>query len=401
MKINFKEERKLFWPLACLSFNITRILTPVFRNKKIWIFGAQNGYKYDDNSMYLFEYVNNNSLAIQPIWLTREHEVVRLVRSYNYKAYHVYSFRGILYALRGKVVFYTAGLTDFGLFPLVGGATVVSLWHGVGFKKIYNETYSGKSLKLKRILDMLFSWTYRNIAIATSEYSKNKTIRQFDMNPSDVYITGQPRNDIFREKIKFNDVFKNASIIENKKILLYMPTYRWSSQGYEIVPQIIDELYNNEQFRKVINDNNLIFIAKLHPRTKIDQVIKDDDFIIIRDQDISSNQKLLTISHLMLTDYSSAFIDFSLLNKPVIFYTPDIDEYINKAGGMDSEFFTLTEMNRVRTIDQLSDLISKWDRKDTLKQTEVTNTWFEDASIRGTNYSENVYKLVCDLINLI
>ena len=398
MKIDFKDERKQFWILNCILFNITRLITPVFRNKAIWAFGAQTGKKYDDNSMYLFEYVNKTNPNIRAIWLTRSDETVEFVRNKGYEIYNVNSKKGIHIALRAGVAFYTAGLNDFGRFPLIGGAKIVSLWHGVGFKKIYNETYSGISLVLKQVLDFFFTWTYRNISIATSEYSKKKTIKQFGLKEKDVYITGQPRNDVFKTEELLSDAINGRHIPETKRILLYMPTYRWATQKEDIVPLIIKELNDSIELKHFLEKENFIFIAKLHSKTKIDNLILSDNFMVLRDEDVRSNQKLIAISSIMLTDYSSCFIDFALLNRPIFFLVPDIEEYLINAGGIDSDFFTLTSTNRTTSVEELCCSLFNWTDAKNLEQTNIINECFEDKLIVGTNYCENTYKKILSIL---
>jgi len=396
MKIDFSSERKLYWIVNFVLYNILRP-TALFRNKKLWVFGAQTGMKYDDNSMYLFEYVNQTDSNIRTVWLTRTDEVVSIVRKKGYEAYNVNSLKGKKISLKAGVAFYTNGLDDFGCFPFIGGARIVSLWHGVGFKKIYNETYEGIWLKLKQALDMLFSWTTRNISIATSDYSKQKTIRQFHLKEKDVQITGQPRNDVFKIKeISKKDVLSGVTIPEDKKILLYMPTYRWTtSQEHEIVSSIIQDLASNDVFNTLLRKKNLLFVAKLHFKTKIDEIKLNDNFIILRDENVISNQELLAVSDVLLTDYSSCFIDFALLCRPILFYTPDIEDYVRKTGGIENEFFTISH-NRANNIKELCNFISDIDEPYILEQAKIVNDSFEDKSIAESCYCANVYKLVLD-----
>ncbi|MDH8700900.1 CDP-glycerol glycerophosphotransferase [Dysgonomonadaceae bacterium PH5-43] len=391
MKINFKEDRKLYWLLNFFLFNIIKLSTCVFRNKTIWIFGAQAGMKYDDNSMYLFEYIYNTKKPIRAIWLTYKDEIVDQIRNKGYEAYNIKSSEGKSIALKAGVAFYTNGLDDFGKFPLIGGAKIVSLWHGVGLKKIYNETYSGLSLCLKKFLDFFFSWTYRNISIATSDYTKQKTIKQFNLKESNVYITGQPRNDLFKSKVSRSEVFKDINISDDKKILLYMPTYRTDDS----LSYIINYIINNEAINKVLSEKNIVFVIKLHPKTSVNKIATlNENFILLKDCNVISNQKLIAVSDVLLTDYSSCFVDFALLNRPILFYTPDFNEYLNGVGELETEFYEKYLSNRANNTTELATLISNLGSERILKQTEITNKYFEDNSIKGTSYCENIYNLI-------
>mgnify|MGYP003403246312 FL=1 len=92
----------------------------------------------------------------------------------------------------------------------------------------------------------------------------------------------------------------------------------------------------------------------------------------------------------LITDYSSCFIDFALLDRPIFFYVPDEDSFIKKSEDVDKVFFSLCDLNKSTTPEELALLLSKSDNK----VAEATNKIFEDGSLKGTNYSENVYKTI-------
>ena len=96
--------------------------------------------KYDDNTKYLFEYVNQHySDKIRAVWLSRQQNVVVMINKMGLEAYRAGSFMGLWLQLRAGVAIYTNSLFDFGICPLIGGAEVVTTWHGMSFKKIYNS----------------------------------------------------------------------------------------------------------------------------------------------------------------------------------------------------------------------------------------------------------------------
>ena len=47
--------KKYLWPINAFLFNMCRLYP--FRDKRLWIFGALGGKKYDDNSRFLYEYI--------------------------------------------------------------------------------------------------------------------------------------------------------------------------------------------------------------------------------------------------------------------------------------------------------------------------------------------------------
>lgn len=388
IKIDVKSPKKYLFPINIILFNLVRFFS--VRDKKLWVFGAREGFQYDDNSRYLFEFINNHKDGIRAVWLTRERKIAEIVREKGFEAYTVYSFCGILTALRAGVACYTNGLIDFGVLPLIGGSKIVALWHGMGFKKIYNGKYHGKALKCKKILDRFFSWTYRDITLSTSNYANLWLEEMFTLNKEQIFITGQPRNDAFKYVSKC-DVLSKVNIDGAKRIILYMPTYRHASLGEDAMEEIVKELYCNNQLNRVLDETNSVFVVKLHPLTPHIEIKNRENFIILDYGEVENNQELLGCADLLVTDYSSCFIDYALLERPIIFYVPDEKQFVDNSEKLDDMYFKIEKLCRAETPVTLSNLLLNPHNK----VSGMTNKLFEDEGIRGTCYSENVFKLVC------
>ena len=369
-------------------FNISRLMP--FRKKHLWVFGALEGRKYDDNSKYMFEYMcKAHSQEFRCVWLTNNASTLQLLRHLGKEAYLNGSWKGKWMQLRAGVAFYTHGLMDFGLIPLLGGAEIVALWHGFGFKNIYNGKYDGWKLKTKRALDRLFSWTYRTITPVTSNYVVDWVQRMFTLKPKCIYITGQPRNDVFRT-IDRSAVLQSIGIDTNKKVVVYMPTYRNLSMGKEAMKAIVNDLYCSKSLSEVLTNNNLFFLVKLHPLTPHVDLPPRDNFAVLNYSEVSDNQQLLGACDVLVTDYSSCFVDYALLRRPLIFYLPDANEFFEKSEKLDEGFINLAKKNMAVSVDELANKIIE----QSLDAVDAINTIFEDSSIRNTCYSENVYNAV-------
>lgn len=390
----FAHYKKILLPVNAIVFHLL-YLNP-FRKKNLWVFGAWEGKKYDDNSKALFEYVNENyGNQVRAIWLTKKDKQVEIIRSLGYEAYRCGSLKGIKYALTAGCAIYTNGLQDFGRVPLVGGAKIVALWHGNSFKRIYNNNYSGLKRKIKETLDYFYSWTYRNYSIVTCEYSKKQHIGQFNIKDvNTVFIAGQPRNDVLKKQYEKTDVL--GPEYEGKKLILYMPTYRHKAQAEDTIENIIKGLNENIQLNQYLSDNNALFLIKLHPITPPLSVPLNNNFRLLGYGQIKSNQQLLTVTDCLVTDYSGGFIDYSLLRKSVIFYTPDEDEFLRYSERMEKEFFEVSALCKAKTPDEL---LEKLKTPNTIVA-DAVNAIFEDESIKGTCYSENVFRVICKEIGL-
>lgn len=366
------------------------------RDSKIWVFGSLTGKKYDDNAKYFFEHVNaNHSDEVKAVWLAGSDAVVNEVKKAGGEAYTFKSKEGKFFARKAGVAIYTHALDDFGMWPQVGGAKLVFLGHGVGFKKTYNAKRTGIKLLMKNYLDKYFSWIQRDITIATSKYNQiqRKNIAGLK-DTSQIYITGQPRNDLLKRNVNRESVLQNLGIDCSKKVILYMPTYRRPVSGKDTMVDIVKDLYNSMQLCKVLDEGQYVFIAKLHPQTAHIDLKPRENFKVLDYKAVNANQELLAIGDILITDYSSCCVDFALLNRPVIFYVPDEDWFVKYSEPVCEEFYGISEKNQCRTTDELSEKV----KTPSLEATKAINELYEDPSIKGTCYSENVYKVICSAL---
>lgn len=388
MKIDFKSPKKYLLPLNIITFNLCRLWP--FRNKRLWIFGAREGHQFEDNSKYMFLDVIKNHPNIHAVWLTNESKVIDDMRHQGYEVYRNSSLKGKWMQLRAGASFYTNGLMDFGYVPLVAGSKVVALWHGMGFKLIYNGKLHGTALRLKRILDHFFSWTYRNITISTSFFASKHLEKCITFKESGIRLTGQPRNDVLFT-VNRTEILKSIGIDYNKKVIIYMPTYRSENLGPNAMTTIVNDLYNSTALDNELNKENAIFIAKLHPLTPHIDLPNRSNFIILDYANVKcGNQELMGACDELITDYSSCFIDFALLERPVYFYVPDEAMFLKESENIDNSFFSISKLNKSTNPEELANNIKKADNN----VAKATNNLFEDVSIKGTNYSENVYNAI-------
>lgn len=396
MKIEFASHRKKTWLANAILFNVSRILYR--RNPRLWVYGTHEGTKYDDNARYLFEHVNReHGQEIRSVWLAANDEVVGIVRKHGGEAYTFSSKEGRKISHRAGVAIFTNGLDDFGPWPKIGGARLVYLGHGVGFKNTYNAKYSGKTLFVKKTMDKVFSWIRRDLTISTSEFNKQqrKLIASLPEHAS-VCITGQPRNDVLKRTDIKKGIFNQLQIDPEKRLILYLPTYRGDAMGVDAMKSIVTNLYENKVLEEMLERTNSIFLTKLHPLTPPINLPDRSSFRIMHYQEVESNQELLAAGDVLITDFSSCCVDFALLNRPVIFYLPDKDDFISQSETVCKEFYDICRTNQCFTPDGLAEMLTHV----SLKATDAINKLYEAPTIKGTCYSENVYSAILQLLNM-
>lgn len=211
-------------------------------------------------------------------------------------------------------------------FDIKKDIEVIQLWHATGAFKTFGFSRLGKKGG-----PTPRSKNHRNYtkAIVSSKNIKKHYAEAFGISENKVISTGVPRTDIFFDEAyksnKTEELYSKYPVLKNKKVIMFAPTFRGSGQKsayYDFYKLDIKKLYESlgEEY---------IIIMKLHPFIKdvpiIDEIYKD--FII----DLSNEREindLLFISDILITDYSSVCFEYALLNRPMIFFAYDLEEYI-------------------------------------------------------------------------
>lgn len=341
----FKNFLKLIKYISMLPLYWLSHIIP--KDKNLWVFGAWFGERYADNSKYLFEYVNKNHPEIKVVWLTRNKNTYNFVRKKGYNVAKTFSLKGWYYALRAKVAVVSNGISDVNIFT-TANTKVVQLWHGIPLKKImFDDKITFKHPTIwKKFLFFIFPFLKKHIdysntlLIATSEEVQKIISSAFRVPIGQVKITGYPRNDSFFYKPKKDLKFTKKLLsfkYQGKKIAIYMPTHRKEGE-LDINKLFLSDL---EVIDKKLKALNYILLIKLHfCHTKESLLLKEikhySNIIIINDNMIEQDiYNILRLTDLLITDYSSIYFDYLLLDKPMIFAPFDIETYIKS----DREFY--------------------------------------------------------------
>lgn len=396
------EKRSKNWLANAIRYRWMKMFKGT-RDQNLWLFSAWEGQKYADNTKYLFEYMLKKHPDVKCIWQTRSVDVLQMLQEEGKPVQLIGTKEAENTQKEAGVVFYTNGLDDFGDFPLVYGSLIVSLWHGVGFKKIYRELYSPQNNLMRMYSNekwKLFSWVKRDITIVTSEETERQFRAGFLLNDDDqVIIAGQPRNDVFSETVSIRDALKNCDVLEkvkDKRIILYMPTFR---KDAKTLMEQLKGLWKSESFEKMLADNNAVLLTKLHYLNK-GKLKSTGCKILLNDADVMDSQKLMCCADVLVTDYSSCAVDFALQNRPTLFYFPDWDEY-----GADNCMIKGTRkacgINCAETPQELENKIEETLRSPRrgMQQTKVLNQIFDGTAVLPGQYSENVYKKVISILS--
>ncbi|MBS6041254.1 MAG: CDP-glycerol glycerophosphotransferase family protein [Clostridium baratii] len=234
-----------------------------------------------------------------------------------------------------KATFYMATseyfLIDDFYFPvytvnkLRKGTEVVQVWHACGaFKKfgfsILDKNFGADNNYVKYIP---IHSNYSHVLVSSKEVAKYYA-EAFNMSEYNIDPIGIPRTDIFfNEEMQDSakeKVYNKYPEIRGKKIVLYAPTFRGNSQSDAKAALSFD-------IDKVVDTlpDDYILALKMHPFVK--DGIKTNNKRVVDLSDYPAINDILVITDLLITDYSSIVFEYSLLERPMIFYADDLNSY--------------------------------------------------------------------------
>ena len=352
------------------------------KNKSIWIFGAWFGEKYADNSKILFEYVNKIDNSIMPIWLTKNRKVYKELKANGFKVYYSYSIYGYYYTAKSGYIFVSTGMADVNRF-VATTRNKIQLWHGTPLKKILKDAHSqdeSSSLAFIKFLFVPFNIPKYKLLLSSSENINENLSNAFGSMVKKICVLGYPRND---------NLFNN----EVTKTIIFLPTHR--QEGNSNIKHIFDS-FDSIKINQFLMKYNYTLFVKLHFYDLENISIRDSSNIKFISEDIDL-YKFLSKTHILITDYSSVYFDFLLLNRPIIFTPFDIDEYMDRDRELYYDYDQVTPgprcMNWDEVINEIEMIIKGEDNYD--DQRQKINIFFN--KYKDSNSSKRIYEYIKDL----
>jgi len=272
------------------------------------------------------------------IWLISEKEKIRSIQCevpQTVLVYHQKSLKGLWYFCRAGYLFVSHGIFE-SYNARSSSKKVINLWHGMPLKKI-------------GFMDGHQWVSYSDALVATSDIFQKIMAESFGVPLERTFLVGQPRNDLLFEP---TDFYKKNGIDRQsyRTVGIWLPTYR-IPQDRDRVDGAFSEgkflFFSMAQLQEL--DEFLFFIkglliVKLHPMDSLQSFDfpKFHNILIIKQHELDAQlYPLLGSSDYLLTDYSSVWVDYDVLDKPMAFVMDDFEEYKQKRG------FTIPELSKI------------------------------------------------------
>ena len=297
-----------------LMFNLKSITSKMNtiipkKNKRIVLY---SNWGFRDNLRTLYQYLVDNGYQEEYEIICASNDFYHLEKKNDVKYVSIY--RGVYYFLTSKYFFYS-----FGKYPIkpASNQMVVNLWHGMPLKKIGNLEVGMEEI----------DYNFFTKLVSSSALFTPIMKAAFKAEDNQILLVGNIRND---------ELFKK----EKEKNIIWMPTYRNSNNYHDSQEALIFSL-GEEDFSKIqqiLSKHGYQLYIKLHPLEESRlQVQMNHSNIHLLTEEIISEQydtlyTFLGTTSALITDYSSVFLDYYLLNRPVAFTINDYEEYKDKRG---------------------------------------------------------------------
>lgn len=202
------------------------------------------------------------------------------------------------------------------------GQTVLQTWHGTMYKKVGLDR--GEQLDAEEKEFMLGERTKWDLLLSQNPHSTRVFRESYLSNPP-IYEEGYPRNDLLVNG-DGGPIREALGIRPEQKVILYAPTWR------DDRTELVDYLDVTRLAADLGGD--YVVLLRAHSRViRVGSAAKVGTGVI----DVSTypnTTDLLLIADVMITDYSSIMFDYAVTGRPMIFFTPDMDQYRDQLRGV-------------------------------------------------------------------
>jgi len=333
------------------------------KNKNFWAFPVHHikSEQFIENSRAVFEAVKNDSNIKKVIFCRNKINDFQIEDAENTELIYNKSFRGLYLLMKCRVVFVTNSISmeyswrwGMKLFSVLQVDLkrhfVVNLSHGISLKKINAIANKQVKKRLERVSYRKREPLYYSGLIASSDVdSYAMAAMYYPIKYENIWLTGLPRNDFLNKNVSELPSYIRSQVcyIEklkmSRKLVVYAPTYRQAtvvsdSSYYHFS---VDEIY---ELKRILTTHSAIFGFRMHYFRNSDNLFNLEDFIDneyifdLGHSKISDIAPVIREADLIISDYSSVFVEAMYRSIPVIGFVYDFDHYRENQNGLLYDF---------------------------------------------------------------
>lgn len=343
-------------------------LSSLFFKRSIHLFFGEHGGKFIGNNKYYYLYLKGKIDA--PVyWVTEDEDIYNELKEEGIDVLY-FKEKGFSRYLLTAAYFYFDNMTWQRKYPYLRyfKARIIHMSHGVGLKKTEKMMIPPEFMEtltpgeIKRLDGKIFE---NHLLISTSDFYAQKVSAPAYNTPLErITRSGYPKNDVFYRDIPGSAIFTDKETLKkvgafkekNFKIVVYAPTFRDMDSRFRY-----GDFVDDGTFSRYLSDHRLVLVVKGHTGTAGNNKIKGTgtgNILFYRsDRD---GYPLLKEADLLITDYSSIYMDFLHLRKPVVFFVYDYDEYTANHREIQFDYEKMTPGPKVRDFDELTGWLTRF-----------------------------------------
>lgn len=292
-----------------------------------------------------------------------------------------------------RYVFINDSSSLISCIPLRPETKVIQTWHACGAFKRFGFSTAQKQFggSYKQLMRFPLHKNFSLVTVSSPEviwaYAEAFHMEE---RKEDIVATGISRTDVFYDQAAiaaaYEKIHRLVPASRDKKVILYAPTYR-GRVAYAFSPEKMDL----ELMQKDLG-NEYILVFKHHPfvrkRPQVPEKLKDFAIDLTADMAI---EELLMVSDICISDYSSLVFEYSLFERPMLFFAYDLEEYFDWRGFY-YDYAEMTPGPTCKTTEEMIDYIKNLDtRFDRQKVVDFKNKFMSACDGHAT---ERILKLL-------
>ncbi len=208
----------------------------------------------------------------------------------------------------------------------------VNTWHGIPLKTLGFDMPDGAE-ESHNVIRCFLQSDYMLSANSFLTDIYNHAYKLADIYQGKIIEEGYPRLDTLfrfpREQVIGKLKKYGVSVDASKRIILYAPT--WKGRTWREADTGAEQFFAfKEKLESLIDTGKYQILVKVH-KLVYEKAKNELDHEAFIPASMDANE-VLSISDILISDYSSIFFDYLALHRPILFYIPDLEEYKAERG---------------------------------------------------------------------